>query len=122
MAPYRFPDVFSPAASSASTPGVMICIGLFMYDHLQTHQPVDQPVCFGNPVLKPEIKRGSNILTVGQTTPVRYSPTPIAVRGSVTRTATFVAAKRLWIVEAEDIDTGKDTWQARGLVNATSPR
>jgi glycerol-3-phosphate dehydrogenase len=36
-----------------------------------------------------------------------------------------ISAKRengLWIVEAEDIDTGeKFTWQARGLVNATGP-
>ncbi|SUX82944.1 glycerol-3-phosphate dehydrogenase [Citrobacter koseri] len=42
----------------------------------------------------------------------------------LTRTRATSARREngLWIVEAEDIDTGKKhTWQARGLVNATGP-
>ncbi len=42
----------------------------------------------------------------------------------LTRTRATSARREngLWIVEAEDIDTGKKyIWQARGLVNATGP-
>ncbi|VEB52861.1 aerobic glycerol-3-phosphate dehydrogenase [Salmonella enterica subsp. enterica] len=42
----------------------------------------------------------------------------------LTRTRATAARREngLWIVEAEDIDTGKKyVWQARGLVNATGP-
>lgn len=50
----------------------------------------------------------------------------VVKKGGEVRTRTrAISAKRengLWIVEAEDIDTGeKFSWQARGLVNATGP-
>jgi glycerol-3-phosphate dehydrogenase len=47
-------------------------------------------------------------------------------KGGEVKTRTRATSARrengLWIVEAEDIDTGeKFSWKARGLVNATGP-
>ncbi len=108
----------------------MIRIGLFMYDHLgkRTSLPGCTGLRFGaESVLKPEIVRGFDIPTAGSTMPAWCWPTrrwSSAKAAKCDRTRA-ISAKRengLWVVEAEDIDSGeKFTWKARGLVNATGP-
>jgi glycerol-3-phosphate dehydrogenase len=79
-------------------------------------------------VLKPEIVRGFEYSDcwVDDARLVLANAQMVVRKGGEVRTRTrAISAKRengLWIVEAEDIDTGeKFTWQARGLVNATGP-
>lgn len=109
----------------------MIRIGLFMYDHLgkRTSLPGSTGLRFGaNSVLKPEIKRGFEYSDcwVDDARLVLANAQMVVRKGGEVLTRTRATSARrengLWIVEAEDIDTGKKyTWQARGLVNATGP-
>ncbi|EAW8539548.1 glycerol-3-phosphate dehydrogenase [Salmonella enterica] len=112
-------------------PAWMIRIGLFMYDHLgkRTSLPGSTGVRFGaDSVLKPEIVRGFEYSDcwVDDARLVLANAQMVVRKGGEVLTRTRATAARrengLWIVEAEDIDTGKKyVWQARGLVNATGP-
>ncbi len=109
----------------------MIRIGLFMYDHLgkRTSLPGSTGLRFGaESVLKPEIVRGFEYSDcwVDDARLVLANAQMVVRKGGEVRTRTrAISAKRengLWVVEAEDIDSGeKFTWKARGLVNATGP-
>ena len=79
-------------------------------------------------VLKPEIVRGFEYSDcwVDDARLVLANAQMVVRKGGEVRTRTrAISAKRengLWVVEAEDIDSGeKFTWKARGLVNATGP-
>ena len=112
-------------------PAWMIRIGLFMYDHLgkRTSLPGSKGLRFGSEsVLKPEIVRGFEYSDcwVDDARLVLANAQMVVRKGGEVRTRTrAISAKRengLWVVEAEDIDSGeKFTWKARGLVNATGP-
>ncbi|WP_421550717.1 glycerol-3-phosphate dehydrogenase [Kluyvera intermedia] len=112
-------------------PAWMIRTGLFMYDHLgkRTSLPASKGVRFGaDSVLKPEIVRGFEYSDcwVDDARLVLANAQMVVKKGGEVRTRTrAISAKRengLWIVEAEDIDSGETfRWQARGLVNATGP-
>lgn len=112
-------------------PAWMIRIGLFMYDHLgkRTSLPGSTGLRFGaESVLKPEIVRGFEYSDcwVDDARLVLANAQMVVRKGGEVRTRTrAISAKRengLWVVEAEDIDSGeKFTWKARGLVNATGP-
>ncbi len=112
-------------------PAWMIRIGLFMYDHLgkRTSLPASAGVRFGSDsVLKPEIVRGFEYSDcwVDDARLVLANAQMVERKGGEVKTRTrAISARRekgLWIVEAEDIDTGERfSWQARGLVNATGP-
>ena len=118
MAPHiAFPMRFRLPHRPHLRPAWMIRAGLFMYDNLgkRTSLPRSHGLRFGaDSVLKPEIVRG-----------FEYSDCWVDdARLVMTRTRATSARREngLWIVEAQDIDTGKTyTWQARGLVNATGP-
>ncbi|HGH5977658.1 TPA: glycerol-3-phosphate dehydrogenase [Kluyvera georgiana] len=112
-------------------PAWMIRTGLFMYDHLgkRTSLPASTGLRFGaESVLKPEIVRGFEYSDcwVDDARLVLANAQMVVKKGGEVRTRTrAISAKRengLWVVEAEDIDSGeKFRWQARGLVNATGP-
>ncbi|MDK9355476.1 MULTISPECIES: glycerol-3-phosphate dehydrogenase [Lelliottia] len=112
-------------------PAWMIRIGLFMYDHLgkRTSLPSSTGLRFGSEsVLKPEIVRGFEYSDcwVDDARLVLANAQMVVQKDGEVKTRTRATAARrengLWIVEAEDIDTGeKFSWQARGLVNATGP-
>lgn len=112
-------------------PAWMIRIGLFMYDHLgkRTSLPGSKGLRFGSEsVLKPEIVRGFEYSDcwVDDARLVLANAQMVEKKGGEVKTRTRATAARrengLWIVEAEDIDTGeKFSWKARGLVNATGP-
>ena len=112
-------------------PAWMIRIGLFMYDHLgkRTSLPGSNGLRFGSEsVLKPEIVRGFEYSDcwVDDARLVLANAQMVEKKGGEVKTRTRATAARrengLWIVEAEDIDTGeKFSWKARGLVNATGP-
>lgn len=112
-------------------PAWMIRIGLFMYDHLgkRTSLPGSTGLRFGSEsVLKPEIVRGFEYSDcwVDDARLVLANAQMVEKKGGEVKTRTrAIAARRengLWIVEAEDVDTGeKFSWKARGLVNATGP-
>lgn len=132
MAPHlAFPMRFRLPHRPHLRPAWMIRIGLFMYDHLgkRTSLPGSTGLRFGaESVLKPEIVRGFEYSDcwVDDARLVLANAQMVVRKGGEVRTRTrAISAKRengLWIVEAEDIDTGeKFTWQARGLVNATGP-
>lgn len=132
MAPHiAFPMRFRLPHRPHLRPAWMIRIGLFMYDHLgkRTSLPSSTGLRFGTEsVLKPEIVRGFEYSDcwVDDARMVLANAQMVVRKGGEVRTRTrAISAKRengLWIVEAEDIDSGeKFTWQARGLVNATGP-
>ncbi|HCD5999868.1 TPA: glycerol-3-phosphate dehydrogenase [Enterobacter hormaechei] len=112
-------------------PAWMIRIGLFMYDHLgkRTSLPGSTGLRFGSEsVLKPEIVRGFEYSDcwVDDARLVLANAQMVEKKGGEVKTRTRATAARrengLWIVEAEDVDTGeKFSWKARGLVNATGP-
>lgn len=132
MAPHiAFPMRFRLPHRPHLRPAWMIRIGLFMYDHLgkRTSLPGSTGVRFGaDSVLKPEIVRGFEYSDcwVDDARLVLANAQMVVRKGGEVLTRTRATAARrengLWIVEAEDIDTGKKyVWQARGLVNATGP-
>lgn len=131
MAPHiAFPMRFRLPHRPHLRPAWMIRIGLFMYDHLgkRTSLPGSTGLRFGaNSVLKPEIKRGFEYSDcwVDDARLVLANAQMVVRKGGEVLTRTRATSARrengLWIVEAEDIDTGKNTLQARGLVNATGP-
>jgi len=100
-----------------------------MYDHLgkRTSLPGSTGLRFGSEsVLKPEIVRGFEYSDcwVDDARLVLANAQMVVRKGGEVLTRTRATSARrengLWIVEAEDIDTGeKYRWQARGLVNAT---
>ncbi len=132
LAPHiAFPMRFRLPHRPHLRPAWMIRIGLFMYDHLgkRTSLPGSTGLRFGaESVLKPEIVRGFEYSDcwVDDARLVLANAQMVARKGGEVLTRTRATSARrengLWIVEAEDIDTGKRyTWQARGLVNATGP-
>ena len=132
MAPHlAFPMRFRLPHRPHLRPAWMIRTGLFMYDHLgkRTSLPGSKSLRFGaDSALKPEITRGFEYSDcwVDDARMVVLNAQEVVKRGGEVRTRTrAISAKRengLWIVEAEDIDSGeKFRWQARGLVNATGP-
>ncbi len=132
LAPHiAFPMRFRLPHRPHLRPAWMIRIGLFMYDHLgkRTSLPGSTGLRFGaESVLKPEIVRGFEYSDcwVDDSRLVLANAQMVARKGGEVLTRTRATSARrengLWIVEAEDIDTGKRyTWQARGLVNATGP-
>lgn len=110
-------------------PAWMIRIGLFLYDHLgkRTRLPASRGVRFSSEsVLKQEVMRGFEYSDcwVDDARLVVANAQMVVRKGGEVRTRTRVTGARrqngLWIVEAEDIDSGeKFSWQARGLANAT---
>ncbi len=132
LAPHiAFPMRFRLPHRPHLRPAWMIRIGLFMYDHLgkRTSLPGSTGLRFGaESVLKPEIVRGFEYSDcwVDDARLVLANAQMVARKGGEVLTRTRATSARrengLWIVEAEDIDTGKrHTWLARGLVNATGP-
>ncbi len=132
MAPHiAFPMRFRLPHRPHLRPAWMIRIGLFMYDHLgkRTSLPGSTGLRFGaESVLKPEIVRGFEYSDcwVDDARLVLANAQMVVRKGGEVRTRTrAISAKRengLWVVEAEDIDSGeKFTRKARGLVNATGP-
>ncbi|RWR02420.1 glycerol-3-phosphate dehydrogenase [[Pantoea] beijingensis] len=132
MAPHiAFPMRFRLPHRPHLRPAWMIRTGLFMYDHLgkRTSLPASKGLRFGaDSVLKPEIVRGfeySDCWVDDARLVVLNAQEVIKHSGDVrTRTRVTRAWREdgLWIVEAEDIDSGKTTtWRAKGLVNAGGP-
>ncbi|MFS2221787.1 glycerol-3-phosphate dehydrogenase [Pantoea sp. B65] len=132
MAPHiAFPMRFRLPHRPHLRPAWMIRIGLFMYDHLgkRTSLPGSNGVRFGaDSVLKSEIVRGFEYSDcwVDDARLVVLNAQEVVKRGGEVRTRTRVTRawreNGLWMVEAEDIDSGKVfTWRAKGLVNATGP-
>lgn len=132
MAPHiAFPMRFRLPHRPHLRPAWMIRIGLFMYDHLgkRTSLPGSTSLRFGSEsVLKPEIVRGFEYSDcwVDDARLVLANAQMVVRKGGEVLTRTRATSARrengLWIVEAEDVDTGeKYRWQARGLVNATGP-
>ena len=132
MAPHiAFPMRFRLPHRPHLRPAWMIRVGLFMYDHLgkRTSLPASASLRFGaDSVLKPEIVRGFEYSDcwVDDARLVLANAQMVQQKGGDVRTRTrATSAKRengLWVVEAEDIDTGETfTWRAKGLVNATGP-
>ena len=125
MAAYRLPDAFRLPHRPHLRPAWMIRIGLFMYDHLgkRTSLPGSTGLRFGaNSVLKPEIKRGFEYSDcwIDDARLVLANAQMVVRKGGEVLTRTRATSARrengLWIVEAEDIDTGKKySWQARGF-------
>jgi glycerol-3-phosphate dehydrogenase len=132
MAPHiAFPMRFRLPHRPHLRPAWMIRIGLFMYDHLgkRTSLPASTGLRFGaDSVLKPEIVRGFEYSDcwVDDARLVLANAQMVTRKGGEVKTRTRATSARrengLWIVEAQDIDSGETfTWRARGLVNATGP-
>ncbi|WP_326899500.1 glycerol-3-phosphate dehydrogenase [Kosakonia cowanii] len=132
MAPHiAFPMRFRLPHRPHLRPAWMIRIGLFMYDHLgkRTSLPASKGLRFGSEsVLKQEIVRGFEYSDcwVDDARMVLANAQMVERKGGKVMTRTRANSARrengLWVVEAEDIDTGeKFSWKARGLVNATGP-
>ncbi|OON39349.1 glycerol-3-phosphate dehydrogenase [Izhakiella australiensis] len=132
LAPHiAFPMRFRLPHRPHLRPAWMIRIGLFMYDHLgkRTSLSGSKGLRFGSDsVLKPEIVRGFEYSDcwVDDARLVVLNAQEVVRHGGEVRTRTKVTRawreNGLWVVEAEDIDSGKTfTWQARGLVNAAGP-
>ena len=132
MAPHiAFPMRFRLPHRPHLRPAWMIRVGLFMYDHLgkRTSLPGSKGLRFGAAsVLKPEIVRGFEYSDcwVDDARMVLANAQMVTRKGGDVMTRTRATSARrengLWIVEAEDIDTGeKFSWKAKGLVNATGP-
>lgn len=132
LAPHiAFPMRFRLPHRPHLRPAWMIRTGLFLYDHLgkRTSLPGSCGLRFGaDSVLKPEIVRGFEYSDcwVDDARLVLANAQMVVRKGGEVLTRTRATSARrengLWVVEAEDIDTGERfTWQARGLVNATGP-
>jgi glycerol-3-phosphate dehydrogenase len=132
MAPHiAFPMRFRLPHQPHLRPAWMIRAGLFLYDHLgkRTSLPASKGLKFGSEsVLKPELTKGFEYSDcwVDDARLVVVNAQEVEERGGEVRTRTRVTRAwredGLWMVEAEDIDTGKTfTWRAKGLVNATGP-
>ncbi|QKJ85279.1 Glycerol-3-phosphate dehydrogenase [Paramixta manurensis] len=132
MAPHiAFPMRFRLPHRPHLRPAWMIRIGLFMYDHLgkRTSLPGSKGLRFGaDSVLKPEIVRGFEYSDcwVDDARLVVLNAQEVVKQGGEVRTRTRVTRAwreaGIWVVEAEDIDSGKTfTWRAKGLVNAAGP-
>lgn len=132
MAPHiAFPMRFRLPHRPHLRPAWMIRMGLFMYDHLgkRTSLPGSKGLRFGaDSVLKPEIVRGFEYSDcwVDDARLVLANAQMVQEKGGDVLTRTRVTAARreqgIWVVEAEDVDSGKHyTWRAKGLVNATGP-
>lgn len=132
MAPHiAFPMRFRLPHRPHLRPAWMIRTGLFMYDHLgkRTSLPASTGLRFGaDSVLKPEIVRGFEYSDcwVDDARLVLANAQMVTRKGGEvkTRTRATKATREngLWVVEAQDIDTGETfTWRAKGLVNATGP-
>lgn len=132
LAPHiAFPMRFRLPHRPHLRPAWMIRAGLFLYDHLgkRTSLPASAGLRFGeNSVLKPEMVRGFEYSDcwVDDARLVLANAQMVVNKGGEVLTRTRATAARrengLWIVDAEDIDTGeRHSWQARGLVNATGP-
>ncbi|NIY49401.1 glycerol-3-phosphate dehydrogenase [Cedecea colo] len=132
MAPHiAFPMRFRLPHRPHLRPAWMIRIGLFMYDHLgkRTSLPASAGLRFGaDSVLKPEIVRGFEYSDcwVDDARLVLANAQMVTRKGGEVKTRTRATSARrengLWVVEAQDIDTGEThSWRARGLVNATGP-
>lgn len=117
MAPHiAFPMRFRLPHRPHLRPAWMIRIGLFMYDHLgkRTSLPGSTGLRFGaESVLKPEIVRGFEYSDcwVDDARLVLANAQMVVRKGGEVRTRTrAISAKRengLWVVEAEDIDSGE---------------
>lgn len=132
MAPHiAFPLRFRLPHCAHLRPAWMIRAGLFMYDNLgkRVTLPGSTGLRFGpDSVLKPEITRGFEYSDcwVDDARLVLANAQMVERKGGRVLTRTRVTCARrengLWIVEAEESDSGrKYRWQARGLVNATGP-
>ena len=132
MAPHiAFPMRFRLPHRPHLRPAWMIRTGLFMYDHLgkRTSLPASTGLHFGaDSVLKPEIVRGFEYSDcwVDDARLVLANAQMVTRKGGEvkTRTRATKATREngVWVVEAQDIDTGETfTWRAKGLVNATGP-
>ena len=132
MAPHiAFPMRFRLPHQPHLRPAWMIRAGLFLYDHLgkRTSLPASKGLKFGSEsVLKPELTKGFEYSDcwVDDARLVVVNAQEVEERGGEVRTRTRVTRAwredGMWMVEAEDIDTGKTyTWRAKGLVNATGP-
>ncbi|PIJ51183.1 glycerol-3-phosphate dehydrogenase [Erwinia sp. OLTSP20] len=132
LAPHiAFPMRFRLPHRPHLRPAWMIRIGLFMYDHLgkRTSLPGSKSVRFdADSVLKPEIVRGFEYSDcwVDDARLVVLNAQEVVRRGSEVRTRTRVTRAwredGLWVVEAENIDSGETfSWRAKGLVNAAGP-
>ncbi|HGJ5899218.1 glycerol-3-phosphate dehydrogenase [Arsenophonus apicola] len=132
LAPHiAFPMRFRLPHQPHLRPAWMIRAGLFLYDHLgkRTSLPGSKGLKFGkNSVLKSELTKGfeySDCWVDDARLVVLNAQEVLRHKGEVrTRTKATRAWREngLWVVEAEDLRTGKkETWQAKGLVNATGP-
>ncbi|RXK34338.1 glycerol-3-phosphate dehydrogenase [Arsenophonus endosymbiont of Bemisia tabaci Asia II 3] len=132
LAPHiAFPMRFHLPHQPHLRPAWMIRAGLFLYDHLgkRTSLPGSKGLKFGkNSVLKSELTKGfeySDCWVDDARLVVLNAQKILRHKGEVlTRTKATKAWREngLWIVEAEELRTGKkETWQAKGLVNATGP-
>ena len=132
LAPHiAFPMRFRLPHQPHLRPAWMIRIGLFMYDHLgkRTSLAGSKSLKFGeNSVLKPAITRGFEYSDcwVDDARLVVLNAQEVEERGGEVRTRTRVnrawRENGLWMVEAQEIDTGKTfTFRAKGLVNAAGP-
>lgn len=132
LAPHiAFPMRFRLPHRPHLRPAWMIRTGLFMYDHPSKRTSLlgSNGLRFGtDSVLKPEIVRGFEYSDcwVDDARLVLANAQMVTRKGGdvMTRTRATKARREngLWIVEAEDSDSGKKyRWQAKGLVNATGP-
>jgi len=132
LAPHiAFPMRFRLPHQPHLRPAWMIRIGLFLYDHLgkRTSLPSSTGLKFGQEsVLKSEITRGFEYSDcwVDDARLVVVNAQEVVARGGEVRTRTRVnrawREDGMWMVEAEEIDTGKiHTFRSKGLVNATGP-
>ncbi len=132
MAPHiAFPMRFRLPHRPHLRPAWMIRAGLFLYDHLgkRTSLPGSKSLRFGaDSALKPEITRGFEYSDcwVDDARLVVLNAQEVVKRGGDVRTRTRVTRawreSGLWMVEAEDVDSGKTyTWRAKALVNAAGP-
>ncbi len=132
MAPHiAFPMRFRLPHRPHLRPAWMIRMGLFMYDRLgkRTTLPGSKGLRFGaESALKPEITRGFEYSDcwVDDARMVVLNAQEVVRKGGEVRTRTRVnrawREDGMWMVEAEEVDTGKIlTWRAKGLVNAAGP-
>ncbi len=131
MAPHiAFPDAFSPAASSASTPGVDDSHwSVYVRSSGQAHQPagINRFAFWRKLSVKPEIKRGFEYSDcwVDDARLVLANAQMVVRKGGEVLTRTRATSARrengLWLWKRKISIPAKYTWQARGPVNATGP-
>ena len=132
MAPHiTFPVRFCLPHQPHLRPAWMIRLGLCLYDNLgkRTVLPASKEVRFGhNSVLKPELLRGFEYSDcwMDDARLVLANAQMVEQKGGKVKTRTRVTKAwrdaGVWIVEAEDTDSGElFCWRAKGLVNAAGP-